>query len=270
MSLGKRLSGLLLVGRGAIGLAACLAAVAGVWIGAAHLRRINSRLFLQVDQLIVQVDQRAAQAGDAVGGTRELVDALKRALKESTAELLAARVASLPEIDNLERRLVSAMERTDELLEISASTAEVIEQLLAVIASERSIDPQGSSELMAAIRSTRESLANASERLADVRRRLAEVRQKSSVDVNLSEITKLALAMVAKLDVVQSQIGAFRSRLDEAKSRSVQFQDRIRRWILAGECLTLLLIAWVGGGQFCLLLQGRRLLRPPVAPASNH
>ena len=102
MSLGKRLSGLLLVGLGAIGLAACLAAIAGVWIGAAHLQRINSRLFLQVDQIIVQVDQRAAQAGDAVGGTQELVDALKRALKESTAELLAGQVASLPEIDNLE------------------------------------------------------------------------------------------------------------------------------------------------------------------------
>ena len=64
------------------------------------------------------------------------------------------------------------MERTDGLLEVTASTAELIEQLLAVIASERSIDPQGSSDLTEAIRSTRESLANVSERLADVRRRL--------------------------------------------------------------------------------------------------
>ena len=189
-----------------------------------------------------------------------LVEALKRALKESTAELLAGRVASLPEIENLERRLESAMERTDGLLEVSASTAELIEQLLAVIASERSIDPQGSSDLMAAIRSTRESLANASERLADVRRRLAEIRQKRGVDVNLSEIAKLSLGVVAKLDVVQSQIDLFRKRLDETRSRSAQLQNRIRSWILAGECLILLLIAWVGSGQFCLLLQGRRLL----------
>ena len=122
---------------------------------------------------------------------------------------------------------------------------------------------------MATIRSTRESLANASERLADVQRRLAEIRQKRGVDVNLSEITKLSLGMVAKLDVVQAQIAAFRSRLDETKSRSAQLQDRIRSWILAGQCLILLLIAWVSAGQFCLLLQGRRLLRPPAAPASD-
>ncbi len=122
---------------------------------------------------------------------------------------------------------------------------------------------------MATIRSTRQSLANASERLADVQRRLAEIRQKRGVDVNLSEITKLSLGMVAKLDVVQAQIAAFRSRLDETKSRSAQFQDRIRSWILAGECLILLLIAWVGAGQFCLLLEGRRLLRPPAAKDSD-
>ena len=157
------------------------------------------------------------------------------------------------------------MERADELVEVSASTAELIEQLLAtidIIASERNVDLQSSSDLMATIRSTRESLANASERLADVQRRLAEIRQKRGVDVNLSEITKLSLGMVAKLDVVQAQIAAFRNRLDETKSRSAQFQDRIRRWILAGQCLILLLIAWVSAGQFCLLLQGRRLLRP--------
>ncbi len=260
MSLGKRLLGLLLVGLGAVGMAACLAAIGGVWIAASRLQQVNARAFRGVDELIVKVDQRATQARDAAGGTREIVEALKRALKESTAELLAGRVASLTEIENLERRLESAMERTDGLLEVSASTAELIEQLLAVIASERSIDPQGSSDLMAAIRSTRESLANASERLADVRRRLAEIRQNRGVDVNLSEIAKLSLGVVAKLDVVQSQIDLFRKRLDETRSRSAQLQNRIRSWILAGECLILLLIAWVGSGQFCLLLQGRRLL----------
>ncbi len=264
MSFGKRLSGLILVGLGAIGMAVCLAGIAGLWIGASHLQRINSRLFRQVDQLIVQVDQRATQAQNAVGGTRELAEALKRTLKESATELLAGRVASLPEIENIERRLASAMKRTDELMEVSASTAELLEELLAAtgaIAPERNVDQQGSSDLMATIRSARESLANASERLADVQRRLAEIRQKKGVDVNLSEITKLSLGVIAKLDVVQAQIAAFRSRLDETKSQSAQLQERIRRWILAGECLILLLIAWVSAGQFCLLLQGRRLLR---------
>jgi len=273
MSLGKRLSGLILVGLGAVGMAFCLAGIAGLWIGASRLQQVNARLFHSVDQLIIQVDRWATQARDAVGGTRDLVDAMKQTLHESAAELLAGRVASLPEIENIERRLASAMERTDQLVEVSASTAELIEQLLAnldAIASERSVDLQGSSDLMATIRSTRESLANASERLADVQRRLAEIRQKRGVDVNLSEITKLSLGVVAKLDVVQAQIAALRSRLDETKSRSAQLEDRIRIWILVGQCLILLLIAWVSAGQFCLLLQGRRLLRRPAASASNH
>jgi hypothetical protein len=158
MSFGKRLTGFLLIGLGAIGMAACLAGIAGLWIGASRLQQVNSRLFHQVDRLIVQVDQRATQAQNAVGGTRELVEALKRTLHESAAELLAGRVASLPEIENIERRLASAMERTDQVVEVSASTAELIEQLLAdldAVASERSVDPQGSSDLTATIGSTR-------------------------------------------------------------------------------------------------------------------
>ena len=188
MSFGKRLTGLLLIGLGAIGMAACLAGIAGLWIGASRLQQVNSRLFHQVDQLIVQVDQRATQAQNAAGGTRDLVEALKRTLKESAAELLAGRVASLPEIENIERRLASAMERTDQLVELSVSTAELIEQLLAtidIIASERNVDLQNSSDLMATIRSTRQSLANASERLADVERRwLRSGRNEASTSIS--------------------------------------------------------------------------------------
>jgi chromosome segregation ATPase len=269
MSLGKRLSGLILVGLGAVGAVVCLLGIAGVWIGAFRLRQVNSRLFRHADQLIVQVDQRAAQAREAVGGTRDLADALKQTLKESATELLAGRVASLPEIENIERRLASAMERTDALLDVSASTVDSIEQLLAAVASEGNADLQEPSDLMAAIQPTRASLTNASERLADVQRCLAEIRERRGVNVNLAEITKLSLGIVAKLDIVQTQIDAFRSRLDQTKSRSAQLQHRIGTWILAGQCLILLLIAWVGAGQFCLLLQGRRLLRPQAAPAAD-
>ena len=189
---------------------------------------------------------------------------MKQSLQASAAELLAGRLASLPEIENLEQRLASAMERADGLLEVAASTAESIEALLATLggdAPDRSADRPSAADLLATIQSTRESLAGAAQRLADVQQRLAEIRQNKGVDVNLAEITKLSLGIVAKLDVVQSQIGAFRSRLDETRSQSTQLETKVSRWILAGQCLSLLLIAWVGAGQFCLLLQGRRVLR---------
>ena len=81
---------------------------------------------------------------------------------------------------------------------------------------------------MATIRSTRESLANASDRLAEVERRLTEIRQKRDIDVNLSEITKISLNLVARLDGVQTQIATFRSRLEETKSRSALLPTRTR------------------------------------------
>ncbi|MCU0875201.1 MAG: hypothetical protein MUE50_22955, partial [Pirellulaceae bacterium] len=159
----------------------------------------------------------------------------------------------------------SAMERADGLVQVSASTAELIEQVLAtvgVIAAQRDVDLKGASELTATIRSTRESLANASERLADVQRTLAEIRQKRDVDVHLEQVAKLSLGILAKLDVGQKQLAAFRSRLDETRSRLGQLEGRMRMWIFAAQWLILLLIGWGGAGQYCLLLQGWRILRP--------
>ncbi len=97
----------------------------------------------------------------------------------------------LPEIDNLERRVASALERADGLVEI---------------------------------------------------------RQKRDVDINLSQITKLPLGIVARLDVVEEQIGAFRSYLDQTKTRLSQLQHKIKVWLFAGECLILLLIPSEPGG----------------------
>lgn len=268
MQFGKRLTGLLLVMLGALGIVVCLAGIAGVWMVASRVQQVNSKVFSQAEQLIAQVDRRAAQTCDAVGGTRDLIDELKQTLRESATELLAERIASLPEIENLERRLASAMERADGWVQVSASTAELIEQLLATIgavASERNVDLKGSAGLMVTIRSARESLANASERLADVQRRLAEIRQKRDVNVNLSQIMKLSLDILAKLDVVQEQIAAFRTRLDETKNRLGKLQDRIRVWVFVGHCLIVLLIGWGGAGQYCLLLHGWRILRSPPA-----
>lgn len=268
MHAGQRLLGLVVFTLGVVGLVVCLAGIIGVWVAGSRVQQVNSEVFRQADELVLQVDRRAAQARDAVVGTRDLVDELKQTLRESVTELVtervAERVASLPEIDNLERRLASGMERADGLVQVSASTAELIEQLLAtlgVIATQRNVDLKSVSELTATIRSTRESLANASESLADVQRVLAEIRQQRDVDVHLEQIAKLSLGIVASLDVVQEQLAAFRSRLAETRNRLGQLQDRIRVWILASQWLLLLLIGWGGAGQYCLLLQGWRILR---------
>ena len=72
MHAGKRLLGLGLAALGILGVVVCLAGVGGVWIAGSRVQRVNSQVFHRADELVVQVDQRAAQARDAVGGTREL------------------------------------------------------------------------------------------------------------------------------------------------------------------------------------------------------
>ena len=68
MRAGKRLLGLILLTLGVLGIVVCLVGIAGVWIAGSRLQQVNSNVFSHADQLIVRVDLRAAQAGDAVGG----------------------------------------------------------------------------------------------------------------------------------------------------------------------------------------------------------
>ncbi len=269
MPSGKRLAGFVLAALGMSGIIVCLVGVAGVWYAAFRLQQVNSEVFRRADDLVVQVDRRTVQARDAVEGTRNLADELKQNLQDSAVVLAAERLTSLPKLDDLERRLASAMERADRLLEVSASTAELMEQVLAsvgAVALEKDIDLKDRSKLTATIRSTRESLVNASERLADVQRGLAEIRQKRDLDVNWKLVKELSLAIIARLDVVQVQLAEFRFRLEETQAQLAQFHGRMRTWILTGQCLMALLLVWIGAGQYCLLLQGWRILRPrPIA-----
>jgi hypothetical protein len=263
---GKRLVGLGLALLGVTGIVVCLAGILVVWLVASRLQRVNSEVFGKLDQLITQVNHRADQARDAVADTRGLVDELKQTLRDSASDLVAERVASRPKIDNLEQRLASAMERADGLVELSTSTAELIEQLLVSLgdfASKRNLNLRDSTELMSSIQSARQSLANASDQLSDVQRRLAEIRQKRDVAGQLPEIMKLSLGIVAKLDAVQEQLVAFRGRLDERKIRLNQSEKRLKGWIFGGQFLLLFLVAWAGAGQYCLLLYGWRMSRPP-------
>lgn len=264
----KRLAGIGLVVLGLVGVAVCIAGAVGVWFLGSHLEQVNSQVFGRVDQLVVLLDRRAAQTRDVAGETRKLVVEFQQTLRDSAKDFIAERVTAMPEIDNLERRLASALERADGLVQVSVASAELVEQLLATVdaaAAESHVDGSVPTDLMAAIRSTSESLADASERLADVQRRLAEMRRNQDVDVNLTQITKLLFGIVSKLDAVQEQIAAFRVRLDETRQRLGHLQRRIRAWVFAGQGLILLLIAWGGAGQYCLLVHGWQILRRPVS-----
>ncbi len=80
MRVAKRLTGLGLAALGVAGIIVCLIACAAVWIFVSRAQQLNAQGFNQAEKLVVEVDRRAARAVDAVGQTRDLVDALKRAL----------------------------------------------------------------------------------------------------------------------------------------------------------------------------------------------
>ena len=57
MSLGKRLTGWVLAALGGIGIVACLAGVAGVWVTGTRLQEVNSQVFRQAEEFVVRLDR---------------------------------------------------------------------------------------------------------------------------------------------------------------------------------------------------------------------
>jgi archaellum component FlaC len=264
MLIPQRLMGLTAFLLGAIGLLVCLAGFAGVWIAGARLQQVNADVFRGADEMVTLADRRVEQAQGAVGGTRDIADKLKESWQASAKELLAERATSLPEIEDLERRLASSMERADTLLEASASITEMLEQVLnhvGVDANEGRVDPKSIAALNDTLQSTRKALAGANERFTEVQQRVAELREGGNGDVSRELVEELTLGIVARLDVVQNQLASFRHRLDGVKSRLAQARDTMRSWIVAGQCVMVFLLCWIGAGQYCLLCQGWRYVR---------
>ncbi len=272
MRVGKSVAGLLLITLGVIGIIACLAGMGGVWIGASRLQQLNAKVFGDVERVVALVDQKAARAGKAAKSTRDLADELRETLRETAKKAAQERLASAPEVEDLQQRLASAMQNAEGLLELSASAAELFEQVAGSVDSlstEEHAASEASSQLLSTIRSTQDALAHASDALADVGRRLDEMRQNQDAEGNAEQIKQLSLAIISRLDVVQQQLNAFRERLEEARSGLTRLRSRIETWIFLGRLVLLFLLVWIGAGQYCLLVQGWRVHRRPQLEADG-
>lgn len=265
----KRLAGFALTTLGATGLVACCAAVPAAWIVGADVRQVASAVFGRAIELVARVDLRAGQAYEAVFNTRSIAEELKKTLRDASKEAVVERARSFAETNDLEQRLASAVDQEDRLLEVSASSAELMAQVLTLVGADpsgRLIEPENLAQLYAEIQATRATLATATERLSEVRRTLAENRDPPEIDVNRERVAQLTLGIVAKLDVVQTQLQAFRGRLEELERRLAQLSSRLSRWIFAAQVLLIVLLLWIAAGQYCLMRQGwRRSRRPSTA-----
>lgn len=267
MRVARSLTGLLLTALGLIGIVICLAGIGGVWIGASRLQQVNATVFDDVQRVVALVDQKAERAGEAAGSTRDLADELRETLRESVREAAETHMVSAPEVDDLRQRMAAAMKDAEGLLELSASAAEMFEQVAGSIDSlsmgQRNLS-ETSAQLLTTIRSTQDAMADASDRLANVGRRLDEIRQNRDAENNAEQIAQLSLAIVSRLDAVQQQLASFRERLDEVSNRLSRLRDRIETWIFLGQLVLLFLMFWIGAGQYCLLVKGWAILFRPL------
>ncbi len=263
MYLPRRLAGVTLVVFGALGITLSLMAMAGVWVGTSRLQQFNTNVFSCTDEMIVRVDQRAARARDAVDETRTLTQDLTDALPEYLGERVRNEVATSTAADDVERRLTSTLRDANDLLELSTSAMELIVQSLAVIDKRKvgQLPAGGSPRLIDQIHAAQASLANASERMVDLEQLLVEFRNKRKVADDTGETRRISVDILARLDVVQECLTVLRSQLKGAREQLARLRDRIAAWILIGRILALLLIVWIGAGQYCLAARGCQTLR---------
>ena len=86
MRLFKRLAGALATILGGVGVLACLAGLAAVWVARARVDAAVTRIVERIDLALSTVEQRAQQANERIDDTRDDVDRLNQRVQLRMAE----------------------------------------------------------------------------------------------------------------------------------------------------------------------------------------
>lgn len=211
----------------------------------------------RADAAVVLVNDKVEQTRASLQDARNGTDTLRTIIKGSAQAVLDNKLKESG-LDELERRAQTGIQRGQNLLELSVTAAELMQQLLA------SVDGDGERFVpqLDRLQSAQSRLATAAERLAEMQRHLAELRERRNVVAeSAGQVARLALALLVELEAVEQGLDAFQDHLHNIQSRLDAWKNTVSAWITGIAVLATLLLAWIGAGQLSLAIHGWRGLR---------
>jgi hypothetical protein len=260
MTFRRRVFLLVVLGLGIVGILACAVAIIGTWVVGARLHRTTETAFAKIDDSLVAIQDRTEQTRDRLKEPALSAESISSSVKEWAARSAGERLALKLDVAEKSDRLLAVMHRSDNLLELSSSSAESVQQML-LMASAIGTEIDG------------DSVDGVIEAIASLRKQLGEAigfvqglhDHTTGIDVasgdHFQQVVQLALRAVGTLGSIDARIGEFQARLGETQEKSQALLVRSLRWVTASTIATIALLVWMAAGQIALSYLAWRTLR---------
>jgi hypothetical protein len=241
------------LGLGLVGCIACGAAAIVLWSASARLRHTTKSVFERIDNSLIVIQERAKRTQDRVQASAITTENIAAGLKEWSKREAAQQLAVQLNLAEKSDKLRLAMQQADDWMELSASCAESVQQvLLDMSALGAQIDTGIVDTVIDEIASLRVQLAEATEFVENIQEQTAALSDEEPREDRIVRAVKLTLRVIATLSSVDSRLEKFATRLLETQKNLQSLKIKTIRWIWAVTIAVAILVAWMAAGQVAL------------------
>ena len=253
MSFPRQLILFVALGLGLVGCIACGAAAIILWSASARLRHTTESVFERVDNSLVVIQERTKRTQDRVQAsaitTEDIAASLKEWSKREAAQQLAEQLNLAEKSDKL--RLV--MQQADGWLELSASSAESVQQALSIVSAlGAQIDTGIIDRAIDEIASLRVQLTEATDFVEKIQEQTTATLRDETLEERIPRAVQLTVRVIATLSSVDARLEKFATRLLETQKNLQALKIKTIRWIWVVTIAVAIMVAWMAAGQFAL------------------
>jgi hypothetical protein len=253
MSFPRQLILFVALGLGLVGCIACVAGAIVLWSASARLRHTTETVFDRAGNSLVVIQERTKRTQDRVQAsaitTEDIAASLKEWSKREAAQQLAEQLNLAEKSDKL--RLV--MQQADDWLELSASSAESVQQALSIVSAlGAQIDTGIIDRVIDEIASLRVQLTEATDFVEKIQEQTTATLRDETLEERIPRALQLTVRVIATLSSVDSRLEKFATRLLETQKNLQVLKIKTIRWIWVVTITVAILVAWMAAGQFAL------------------
>lgn len=257
MSRFRRLSSLLAILLGLVGIVACAAVAVVVWYTASRLNKANANLFDAVDTSLMAVRDRALGAQKRVQESKITTEDIGQSLRNWTREETSQRIATRLKVAEKAERLAVGLRQADQRMETSEVSIQGVEQAFEIANSlGAAVDMESVDPLLAKLSDLRNKLKQSIETVEAIHEKISQMADGEAPEERITQVGKLAVRVVATLGQLDTRLAQLADRLSLAQTNGLHLKNKTRRYVIAAEVCAVLLIVWMAAGQVCLYRYG--------------
>jgi hypothetical protein len=249
-------------GLGLVGSLVCVAAMIGLWSTSARLRGATEATFANIDDSLNVIQERAERTQDRVKASAITTEDIASKFKAWTKREVGQQLEVQFDLADKSDRLRLAMQQADNWLELSASSAESVQQALSMVSALGvQIDTEKFDGIIDGIASLRNQLTEATKFVEKLQQQTGEMSEEDPRGERIERAVQLTAGVIATLSSIDSRIEKFNTRLLESQKNLQALKIKTIKWIWVVTISITMLIIWMAAGQVALSCLAWRKLR---------